>query len=85
MSILAEESCVICKEHRWEKKKLPCPYLLCPKSARGLWIVVGTRKRVVYVRRRIKDECGPRFDWEATSIDPDDLLGSDDEGEDLVF
>ena len=76
----------ICTVHRWTKKKLPCPYLRCPKSSRGLWIVIGLRKRVVYVRRRIKDELGLRYDWERTSLNPDELLGAAlGNEEDLVF
>jgi hypothetical protein len=85
MFTLAEGACVICKEHQWMKKNIPCPYLQCPKSARGLWIVIGQQKRVVYVRRRIKDEWGLRFDWEKTSLNPDELLGVEDEEDEIVF
>ena len=81
---LVEEVRVICIPHRWTKKTIPCPYLLCPNGARGLWISSGRRKKVVYVRRRIKDELGLRYDWEKTTLNPDELLAQDDEDE-LVF
>ena len=78
---------MICEAHRWTKKSLPCPYLRCRNGARGLWVVAGKRKKVVYVRRRIKDVLGLRYDWEKTSQDPSELLfetPEDDEG-DIVF
>ena len=76
---------MICKRHRWTKKSLPCPYLRCPNGARGLWIVVGKKKRMVYVRKRIKDEWGLRYDWEKTSRDPNKLLHEVVEEEDIPF
>ena len=78
---------MICETHRWTKKTLPCPYLRCRHGARGLWVVSGKKKRVVYVRRRIKDEWGLRYDWEKTDLHPGELLGMnpENEEEDLVF
>ena len=70
-----------CTTHRWMKKSLPCPYLQCPNGARGLWIVVGKSKKVVYVRQRIKDEMGLRYDWERTSYNPSELLAESEEEE----
>ena len=77
---------MICETHRWTKKTLPCPYLRCPKGQPGRWIAVG-KKQVVYVRHRTKDETGPRFNWEKTDLNADELLGvaPDDEEEDLLF
>jgi len=75
---------VVCQEHQWMKKRLPCPWLRCPNGARGLWIAVGSRKKVVYTRRRIKDEMGPRYDWDKTALNLNDLLGMSDEAE-IVF
>jgi hypothetical protein len=75
---------VKCEAHDWTKKALPCPYLRCPNGARGLWIAVGKRKKVVYVRRRVKDEWGPRYEWEKTDLDPAELLHVEDE-EEIVF
>ncbi len=80
---LVEGPCVICKNHQWTRKRLPCPYLLCPNGARGLWVSVGKQKMVVYVRRRIKDELGLRYDWEKTSLNPAELLAPEED--DLVF
>jgi len=78
---------MICTTHAWTKKSLPCPWLRCPNGARGFWISVGKRKKVVYVRRRDKDEIGPRYFWEKTSWDPSELLFArpDDEEGELVF
>lgn len=81
---------MICEKHGWDKKRLPCPYLQCPQGARGLWIAVGGRKKTVYVRRRIKDEWGPRFIWEKTDLNPNDLTAptpspTEDEDEGIVF
>ena len=73
-----------CPTHQWTKKTLPCPWLRCPNGARGPWITVGTRKKVVYVRRRDKDELGPHYTWEKTSWDPSELL-QPEEDEELVF
>lgn len=76
-----------CTEHRWTKKALPCPWLRCRNGARGLWIVVGKRKKVVYVRTRTKDEMGPHYNWEKTSWDPSELLLArpEDEDDEIVF
>lgn len=78
---------MICDTHGWTKKSIPCPWLRCPQGARGMWIVIGKHKKTVYVRRRDKDEWGPRYDWEKTSLSPDELLQEtpDDEEDDLLF
>ena len=76
---------MICEAHHWTRKTLPCPWLRCPNGARGLWIVTGKRKKVVYVRRRDKDVFGPRYYWEKTSWDPHELLHSVPEEEDIPF
>lgn len=76
---------MVCLAHHWTKKRFPCPWLRCPNGARGLWISIGGRKKVVYVRYRTKDEFGPRYDWEKTALNPMDLLATEDETDELVF
>jgi hypothetical protein len=87
VGIPLQEKLVRCEPHGWTKKSLPCPWLRCPNGARGLWIVVGKRKKVVYVRQRDKDEHGPRYWWEKTSCDPNELLRAspEDEDDEIVF
>lgn len=77
---------MICTTHGWTTKSLPCPNLRCPNGTRGLWIAVG-KKQTVYIRRRDKDERGPRYFWEKTDLDAGELLHEtvDDDEEDLVF
>jgi hypothetical protein len=77
---------VICEAHRWKKRALPCPYLRCPNGERKHWVVIGKKKKVVYVRRRSKDAWGPRMEWERTDLDPMELpVEEDNEEDDLVF
>ena len=78
---------MICMAHRWTKKSLPCPWLRCPNGARGLWCVIGSRKKVVYVRQRDKGALGPLYYWEKTSYDPSELLEAapENEEDDVVF
>lgn len=52
---------------------MPCPYLRCAHGARGHLIVIGKRKKTVYVRVRNKTEWGPVYDWEKTDLDPEDV------------
>jgi hypothetical protein len=66
-------SSVICEKHGWTKKTLPCPYLCCPNGARGHFTVAGNKTRVVYVRTRDKTEWGPVYNWEKTTIDPNEV------------
>ena len=61
---------MICETHRWTEESFPCPYLRCPNGVRGRWAIVGKKKKTVYVRKRTKDEWGPRMEWEQTEIDP---------------
>ena len=76
---------MICERHRWKSKTLPCPYLRCPHGVRGSWTVTSKRKKVVHVRRRIKDEWGLRYDWEKTSLSPGELLYDVMEEDEIVF
>lgn len=58
---------MICERHRWSRKTLPCPYLLCPNGTRGHLFLVGSK---VWARTRDKTERGPVYGWQPTKIDP---------------
>ena len=79
---------MICETHDWTRKTLPCPFLWCPQGVRSHWTITGKKKKVVYVRRRIKDVLGPRYEWEKTTFVAAELLAGRleaEEEDDLVF
>lgn len=54
---------MVCNEHNWTKKTLPCPWLMCPNGTRVHWIRRGKKKVTYYVRVRNKDQHGPNYSW----------------------